>query len=179
MRQLELFLATAQTTAPAQYPLFVALAAGGLRVGEAIGLRADDLDPAAPVVTVRRTIRHGARASLPKSGKARAVRVTETAAEILRAIPASESGWLFPGRKREQPVSYTVVRNLTARIAREAGLPALTPKAFRRSYAAVLQQHGAPLAWIAQQFGHSSQQTTERSYTDGVAVPVPEVLRGG
>src|SRR4029077_13857112 len=89
--QLELFLATAKTTAPLQYPLFVALAAGGLRVGEAIGLRAEDLDPAAPVVPARRTIRHGARASPPKSGKARAVRVTEVAAGILRAVPVGQN----------------------------------------------------------------------------------------
>lgn len=43
IRQLNLFLTTAAQVAPQQYPLFVALASGGLRIGEVLGLRAEDI----------------------------------------------------------------------------------------------------------------------------------------
>lgn len=178
VRQLELFLETAETVTPKRYPLFVSLAAGGLRVGEAIGLRPEDIDRDEPVIHVRRTIHAGGRAGPTKSGKPRRVLVTETAADILRRVTAGESGWLFPARRGPRPVSAQHVQHLTAQIAAAAGLPPVTPRTFRRSYAAALRTIGGSVAFTADQLGHQSEATTRTFYLDGGprALP-PDALR--
>lgn len=173
VRQLNLFLATAAKVAPYQYPLFVALAAGGLRVGEAIGLRAEDVALDQPVISVRRTIRAGGLAGDPKTTKSRRkVRLTEQAISVLREVRVGESGWLFPGRSMTKPISYSNVATLVTRIAMRAGLPNdITPKTFRRSAAAVWRSHGASTEWAAAQLGHSSVKVTEGFYLDGAPPP--------
>src|SRR5690606_6071980 len=118
------------------------------RVGEAIGLRAEDVALDQPVLHVRRTIRSGGREGDPKTTKSRRkVRVTEPAATLLREVRVGETGWLFPGRNPAKPISYTNVAKLTSRIAMRAGLPDMTPKTFRRSAAAVWRSHGASTEW--------------------------------
>lgn len=177
VRQLNLFLATAAKVAPYQYPLFVALAAGGLRVGEAIGLRAEDVALDQPVVHVQRTIRAGGKANDPKTKRSRRkVRLTENAVSVLREIRVGETGWLFPGRNPAKPISYTNVSKLTHRIAMRAGLPEMTPKTFRRSAAAVWRSHGVATEWTAAQLGHSSVKVTEAFYLDTAPPPPMAVV---
>jgi integrase len=177
VRQLNLFLETAAKVAPHQYPLFVALAAGGLRVGEVLGLRAEDVSLEQPVVHVQRNIRAGGIAGEPKTARSRRrVRLTENAARVLRDIRVGETGWLFPGRNPAKPLSYSTVSLLTARIALRAGLPPMTPKTFRRSFAAVMKAHGVNVTWVADQLGHSSTRVTERFYIDGTPAPPPPDL---
>jgi integrase len=176
VRQLDLFLDTVRTEAPGEYPLFVAMAAGGLRVGEAIGLRAGDLSPTEPIVAVRRTVLSGGIVGPTKSGTPRHVRMTVTAAAILRAVQPGASGWLFPARKGPKPISYTYVKKITRKVAKLAGLPPISPKTFRRSYGHVLTEAGASLAWLRDQYGHSDEKTTARYYTDGAKPPVPDIF---
>lgn len=177
VRQLNLFLAMAAKVAPVQYPLFVVMAAGGLRVGEVLGLRAEDVALDQPVVRVQRTIRAGGIPGDPKTAKSRRrVRLTENAASILREIRVGETGWLFPGRNPTKPISYTTVAKLTDRIAMRAGLPKMTPKTFRRSFAAVMKAHGVNVTWVADQLGHASTRVTERFYIDGTPAPPPPEL---
>lgn len=176
VRQLDLFLDTVRTEAPQEYPLFVAMAAGGLRVGEAIGLRAGDVHPHDPLIAVRRTVLSGGIVGPTKGGTPRHVRVTPAAAAILRHVQPGESGWLFPARKGPKPISYTTVKKITRTVAKQAGLPAISPKAFRRSYGHVLTEAGASLAWLRDQYGHADEKTTARYYTDGAKPPVPNLF---
>ena len=182
LAQLDLFLDRARDLAgPRQWPLFVALAAGGLRVGEAAALRPEDIHPERPVITVARNRRAGGQVGPTKSGRVREVLVTETAAAILRDLPPHRSGWLFPGRRGPHPVSAEHVRKLTRQIAIAAGLPAqVTPRTFRRSYAQALRTVGASVAFVADQCGHASTATTERFYLDGARrADAPAILTGG
>jgi integrase len=178
IRQLNLFLETAAKVAPREYPLFVALASGGLRIGEVLGLRAEDVALDQPVLHIRRNIRMGGIEGEPKTGKSRrSVRLTENAASVLREVRVGETGWLFPGRNPAKPISYTTIATLTMRIAMRAGLPPLTPKTFRRSFAAVMKRAGVGVTWVCDQLGHSSVKVTERFYIDGTPPPpVPDIL---
>lgn len=180
LTEMNLFLETAARMMPERFPLFVALAAGGLRIGEAIGLRPEDIHPTQAIITVQRTIHTGSRTGPTKSGTPRRVLVTEAAAAILRAVPRHPSGWLFPGRFGNAPVSAERVRSLITTIAAAAGLPVITPKTFRRSYAGVLRSVGATDGFTADQFGHASENTTRRYYLDDAprALP-PAILIGG
>jgi integrase len=178
VRQLNLFLETAAKVAPQEYPLFVALASGGLRIGEVLGLRAEDIALDQPVLHVRRNIRAGGIEGETKTAKSRRkVRLTENAANVLREIRVGETGWLFPGRNPAKPISYTNIAQLTNRIAMRAGLPPMTPKTFRRSFAAVMKSAGVGVTWVCDQLGHSSVKVTERFYIDGTpAPPPPDIL---
>ena len=169
LAQLDLFLDHARDIAgPRRYPLFVALAAGGLRVGEAAALRPEDIDPARPLITVQRNLIAGGRIGPTKSGRTRTVMVTAAAAAILRELPPHRSGWCFPARRGPMPVSAEHVRKLTRQIAATAGLPStVTPRTFRRSYAQALRTIGASVAFVADQCGHASTATTEKFYLDG------------
>ena len=180
IQQLNLFLQVAERVAPREYPLFVALAAGGLRIGEVLGLRGEDIARDVPIVYVRRNIRSGGVEGEPKTQRSRRqVRVTEGAATILRDVRVGESGWLFPGRDPRKPIGLTTIGKLTRRIAMRAGLPAMSPKSFRRSYAAALKNAGVGVTYVSAQLGHASIETTEQFYIDGTPPPpCPELLIG-
>ena len=176
VQQLDLFLDLAKQEAPREYPLFVAMAAGGLRVGEAIGLRPEDIDPHEPLIAVRRTIHSGGIVGPTKSGTPRYVRVTDHAARILRSVRPGETGWLFPARKGPKPISYTLIKKITRKVAKRAGIPPFSPKTFRRSYGHVMTGAGASLAWLRDQYGHADEKTTATYYTDGARPPVPDIF---
>lgn len=180
LAQLDLFLDAARPIAgPRRWPLFVALCAGGLRVGEACALRPEDVHPVDAVLRIERNVRSGGHIGPPKSGRPRTVIITATAADILRDVPRHRSGWLFPARRGPHPVSAEHVRKLTRAIAIAAGLPAtVSPRTFRRSYAAVMKRAGVSVAFTADQFGHASEATTRTFYLDGAPrAEVPAILR--
>lgn len=176
LEQLDLFLDTARTFTPRRYPLFVSLCAAGLRIGEAIALRPEDVHPTEPRISILRSVRSGGHVGPTKSGNARHVLITAQAAGILRAVVPSPEGWMFPSRRGPMPMSAHAVRKMTQRIAAQAGLPAITPKTFRRSYASVLKSIGASTAYTAEALGHASEATTVRFYLDGSARAEPPPL---
>ena len=177
LAELEDFLALAERETPRFYPLIVALVAGGLRIGEAIALRAEDIHPTEPLIHVRRSIRSGGIQGPTKSKRTREVVVTPMAAAILRNVTPSPAGWLFPGRS-DAPVSAETIRKIVRVLADAAGIVAsVSPKTFRRSYAAVMKRAGIDTAFIGEQFGHQDQRTTERYYLYGTRRgPIPMML---
>lgn len=177
--QLELFLDLAETRAPSLYPLTVALAAGGLRIGEAIALRAEDIHPTEPQVHIRRSVRSGGIEGPTKSKRARVVVLTPDAAAILRAVKPNAAGWLFPGKNPARPISAETVRKYVKLLAAESGFVApVSPKTFRRSYAHVMKRAGVDKSFLGEQFGHASERTLERYYLDGSRRgPIPELLQ--
>jgi integrase len=79
-----------------RYKVLVALLAGtGLRIGEALGVRTDDLGPECRVLHVRRSI-WGRKEQTPKTANAyRVVDIAEPLAKVLREYTAGKSGLLF------------------------------------------------------------------------------------
>src|SRR5262249_4054248 len=87
-------------------PFVLLLARTGLRLGEALALRWEDVDWAARTVLVRRSTRHGIT-SVPKNGKARRVDLSPQLSRALKgwqslleaeAALAGQGGpdWIFP-----------------------------------------------------------------------------------
>jgi hypothetical protein len=78
--------------------LFALLAGTGLRIGEALGLKTDDLSNDCSVLHVRRSIWHG-REQAPKTPNAvRVVDIPEPLARLLRECVVSGSGLLFSAK---------------------------------------------------------------------------------
>jgi integrase len=73
--------------------LYVLAVTAGLRVGELLGLRWEDIDVDSGILRVRRTrsqAKSGPRFTTPKNGKGRSIRLTQRAVEALKTHKAAQ-----------------------------------------------------------------------------------------
>ena len=129
----------------------------GLRISEALGLKANDAPAGA-----RDTLR-----IVGKGGKERVVPVlpiTQAAIErYMKLVPFSleSDGSLFLGAKGG-PLSPRIIQLLMQRMRASLGLPeTATPHALRHSFATHLLNSGADLRQIQELLGHASLSTTQ------------------
>jgi len=149
--------------------LFTLLAESGLRVGEALGLRHDDIDAASCVVSVvGRANANGARA---KSGS-RQVPVPAGLIRLYSDYLHTEYGdldsdyvfvnlWADPVGA---PLSYRSVYDLVLRLRTRTGI-AFSPHVFRHTYATGLLRRGVAVEVVSKLLGHASISTTGDTYS--------------
>lgn len=148
--------------------LLTLLAESGLRIGEALGLRHEDVDAAASLVTVApRVNANGARA---KSGR-RQVPVPGRVVRLYSDYLHHEYGdldcdYVFvslwsgtPGR----PLAYRTVYDLITRLREKTGIE-FGPHTFRHTYATGLLRRGVPVEVVQRLLGHASISTTSDTY---------------
>jgi len=142
--------------------------AGGLRIGEARRLRPEDIDSERMLIHVR----------LGKGKKDRFVMLSRQLLLVLRAYWKAvqpKGGWLFPGRKKDTPISDSTVEKALKVAAQKAGLTKrVTPHLLRHSFATHLLEDGADIRVIQVLLGHGSIRTTAR-YTQVSAKHVGSV----
>ncbi len=134
--------------------LLVLLYSAGLRVGEVVRLRPEDVDEERGVLVVRRG----------KGGKDRTTLLADRAVATLRAYRQAydTTRWLFPGERPDRPLSTRSVQRTVARAARAAGIPGrVTPHTLRHSFATHLLEAGTNLRLIQELLGHASARTTQ------------------
>jgi site-specific recombinase XerD len=130
------------------------LYSAGLRVGEAVRLRLEDIDPERRLIRVR-------------AGKGRKDRYTILSERAFAAVREyvheyRPRMWLFPGSNPNRPMATRSVGNIVARACRSAGLEgAATPHTLRHSFATHLLESGTDLRYIQELLGHSSAETTQ------------------
>jgi integrase len=168
-------LGAAARVASLYYPLLYVLAKTGLRLGEAVALRWDDMDLVAREITVSRTFGMG-RIGTPKSGKTRRVDLSVALARFLESLDADRkaealaagrepSPLVFPGRD-DQHFDQSRISKVFKRVLKAAGLPSsLSPHALRHTFAIRLIKAGAPLTYVRDLLGHSSITVTADVYT--------------
>ena len=148
--------------------LFVLLALSGLRVGEVLGLRHSDIDPAAQLVSVvPRTNANRARAK----GGGRQVpvpaKVIRLYADYLHCEYGElDSDYVFVNLwsgSVGQPLTYPSVYDLVCRLRDRTGIM-FGPHTFRHSYATDLLRRGVPVEVVAHLLGHASIATTSDAY---------------
>jgi integrase len=156
--ELALFLATVQEHFPASYPLFLLLARTGMRFGETLALKWQDIDLHGGFIDVRRSWRRK-RLSTPKSGKGRHVDMSRQLKETLLALleTRKEEAW----RKGWVQVPEWVFCNNEGHLLWESAVrtcifyPALHRSGLRRirihdlrhTFASLLIQQGESLAY--------------------------------
>ena len=170
-------LSTAQRLTPTEHPIFLVLAAAGLRIGEAVGLQVGDLDVTGKRLHIRRMVRRGYINS-PKNSKGRVVDLPAAAVAVLErvreirqveaAYQGKEARWLFPGMG-DMPLTPEGVRKAFWKVLKAAGLRKIRPHDLRHTYATLAIQAGVPLLTVSRQLGHASISTTADIY--GHAVP--------
>ncbi|AFV76340.1 site-specific recombinase XerD [Thermus oshimai JL-2] len=147
----------------------------GLRRGEVLGLRWEDLDLEAGTLTVRRTvgvIRGKGVVGTPKTQRAyRTVPIPHATLLRLRgyrdwllakgvAPEDLPELWVFPGNDPSRPLDPNTLNHTLRRIAQRLGLPPLRVHDLRHSYGSHLLANGAPLEVVAERMGHASPTIT-------------------
>ncbi len=135
--------------------IVLALLDSGLRAGEFLALNVGDLDMTTGALTVRHS-------------KSRRARVTFLGAkarrEILRYLafrqvtPASPLWATLDGKR----LSYTGLRDILRRRAKQAGVPAPTLHSFRRAFALLSLRAGADLVSLQRLLGHADLSVIRR-----------------
>jgi len=135
--------------------IFSTMYGTGVRVTEAVHLRATDID------SQRMTI----RIEQGKGRKDRYVQLSPKLLELLRSYwrKVRPGEWLFPGQVPTQPLGREAVADAVAHARERAGLKKRTsPHSLRHAYAVHLLEAGTDLRKIQLLLGHRSLSTTAR-----------------
>lgn len=145
--------------------ILLLLAGAGLRVGEMVAVKAEDID-------FRKAYLH-IRSANAKLKKARTVVLLPPVIEVLQKYLAGRSeGWLFPGYSGEH-ISARQVQKIIDRIADRSGLQKMEhpgrvgpgryrihPHLLRHSFAMWSLDNGVPIYDLQRQLGHASLAAT-------------------
>ncbi len=164
---------------PDRYRAMVVTQAGlGLRIGELLALRVEDVD------FLRRTVRVEGQLELstlkwvpPKTPKSRRAIplprvVAETLAEYIGAFPPAADGTIFtmPSRSQRRTtasgtrIHHTRYGRWIIQAAQKAGLPATTSHDLRHHYASVLVHAGESVHAVAERLGHTDPTLVLKVY---------------
>ncbi|MCF8144321.1 MAG: tyrosine-type recombinase/integrase [Deltaproteobacteria bacterium] len=156
------------------YPHFLTLLRTGMRVGELIGLKWDDIDFEKRTIKIQRTVYNGI-VGPTKNRQSRVVDMTPYLTETLKALklerqkeslkkgrPFSQWIFTFDGRKpmRPLPINYTLDA-----ILKDADLPHMRVHDLRHTYATIRIARGHNIGDVSYQMGHSSIKITFDTYT--------------
>jgi site-specific recombinase XerD len=139
---------------PKHRALVLLLYSSGLRVGEVVRLRPEDVDVERGLLRVRQ-------------GKGAKDRYTLLSSRALAAVQVYREafrpeGWLFPGERPERHYTARSVQRIVQECARRAGIAkSVTPHTLRHSFATHLLEGGTDLRYIQELLGHRSSRTTE------------------
>lgn len=145
--------------------LYVVLYRGGLRIGEALALRPQDVNTTQGTLHVMNG----------KGGKARTVGLDPEAMSVLERWLDKRAERGLNGRQpifstlKGRPMDTSYVRHALKRLAKRAGIERrVHAHIFRHSLAAELAAEGTPINVIQAQLGHANIATTSR-YLDHIS----------
>lgn len=149
--------------------LFALLAGSGMRIGEALGLRHEDIDAAECIVRVRS--RRNANNARAKTGD-RDIPVQPGLVRMFADYLFDEYGtldcdYVFVNLWSEpvgRPMTYQAVLDLVSRLRARTGFH-FTPHQFRHTYATDLLGRNVPSEVVQKLLGHSSVATTIDTYS--------------
>jgi integrase len=147
---------------------YVLAATCGLRIGEILALRYEDIDLAAGTIRVEHTLYHGERTAPKTSSSRRTLTLPQTALECLTRLSESSSdptGYLF-ATASGKPVDVSNFYKWSWRPAlRRAGLDEdITPHQLRHGTASLLLNQNVPVPVVSKYLGHANSGITMKVY---------------
>jgi Site-specific recombinase XerD len=130
------------------------LYSSGLRIGEAVRLKPQDIDPARKVIKIRQA----------KGAKDRYTVLSGAAYDMLKAYMLQEKPmhWLFPGADPTKHLTERTMQHVFERARDQLGLRSTaTLHTLRHSFATHLLEEGTDLRYIQELLGHASPKTTQ------------------
>ncbi len=186
--QRQLFLRTACQESPRYYPLFFVLAGTGMRLGEALALRLEDVDAATRTIRISRAFSEDGILDTPKSGHGRTVEMSQVLSQMLVAHEAARRDekvkcrwaelppWLFV-TLTGTPLDPANVRRAMQSVLKKAGLPLhFTPHCLRHTYASILLADGVSPVYVQEQLGHATIELTVSTYGRWLKKQAPGAL---
>jgi len=154
--------------------LFVHLAfTTGMRTGELMALKWEDIDLEQKILYLRRSITKGVvtevQSSTSKKNHHRMIVIADFVIEILKSYKAEAScQWIFPS-KTGMPYneSKAIVRYFKP-LLEELGIEYKTLYATRHTYISIMRNHGVSADWIAEIVGHSKEVEDKHYYTESI-----------
>jgi integrase len=180
--QLSAFLAS--TRDERLFPLWRLLAMTGMRRGEAVGLRWDDVDLENARLSVRRAlIPHGDTVIVSEPKTARGRRVIALDAETIEVLKSqalrqlgdqehwgdawSDSGYVFT-KKNGQPLHPQTVSRSFEQALNEARLPRIRLHDLRHTHATLALQAGIHPKVVSERLGHATVSITLDTYSHAI-----------
>lgn len=139
---------------PKHRAVVMVLYSAGLRIGEALRLRVQDIDSERGLIFVRDG----------KGRKDRMVMLAQVTLDELRSYARLERPhhWLFPGERRDRHMHPRSIQRAVGIAANAAGIrKKVTPHTLRHSFATHLLEEGTDLRYIQRLLGHKKSTTTE------------------
>ncbi len=133
----------------------------GLRVGELLALKWQDIDLVAAHLIVRRTLWHGQEGT-PKGGQNRKVPLSPEALATLKAHRHLRGPYVFCDEKGAR-LTHSIVKDVVPATCHRAGLgKRITTHGLRHTFASHLVMRGASIKAVQELLGHESFEMTLR-----------------
>ena len=142
--------------------VFLLMALCGLRIGEALAVRFEEINFDKGTLQVRRTLWQG-QVSEPKTPASRRTLVLPQ--KVLQAIVRLDGMGYIAATSSGKPCNYSnfYTRHWKPAI-REAGLPDITPHSLRHGAASLLINEGVPITVTSRYLGHANPGITMKVY---------------
>ena len=138
------------------YPIAATLVFTGVRKGELLQIRWDDIDFKRNMIKIR------ADSSL-KNANSREIPINSQLLPILKSLKQkSKSEWVFVGPDGKSRM--TTFDNSHRATRKKAGMPNLTIHNFRHTFASLALQSGSDIGAVSKLLGHSSIRVTMEIY---------------
>ena len=141
----------------------------GIRRGECCGLKWEDIDLEAQVVTIRRNLCYtparGVYVDTPKTSRSRVVDIGPETAALLQALKAQSVGEFVFTQQNGEPMHPQSPTRYLKKFSARRGVPDLHPHKLRHTFASIAITAGADVASVSEALGHSDKAVTLRMYT--------------
>ena len=167
--QLQAFLDEARATGV--YEMYYIELATGLRRGELLGLKWQDIDWKNGIIKVRRQVARVdgqiVEAPLKTKNSYRAVTISPQAIEVLKQQKTKtkelKDPYIFPS-PNGGPISPDSVNNMLKRVLERAGIPKVRFHDLRHTFATIALQNGVDIKTVSGMLGHFSAGFTLDTY---------------
>ncbi len=164
--QLQAFLTEAKATGV--YEMYYIELSTGLRRGELLGLKWEDIDMKQGIIRVRRQVSRIdgkiVDAPLKTKNSYRAVTISPQAVEVLKAQKEKTNDeYVFPS-PNGGPISPDSVNNMLKRVLERAGIPKVRFHDLRHTFATLALQNGVDIKTVSGMLGHFSAGFTLDTY---------------
>ncbi|MEH7418641.1 site-specific integrase [Neobacillus drentensis] len=163
------------------YPIYLTTIYTGMRRGEVLGLRWQDIDFDNLVISVRQSLQEVKKVGLtfkePKSGKSRSITITPNLAKELKKLykPQLEYKLLLGqdyhdfdlvfAQKNGKPIQPTEMARNYRKFVEISGLPYIRFHDLRHTHATLMLQQGIHPKVVSERLGHSTIGITMDTYT--------------
>lgn len=145
--------------------LILLIAKTGMRFSEAAALTPNDFDFSKQMLTINKTWNYKDEGGFQPTKNKSSVRkieldwmVVSQFAALVKDLPANKPIFV------KDKIFNSTINDLLSRRCKEAGVPEITIHGLRHTHASLLLFGGVSIASVAKRLGHSSMNTTERTY---------------